>query len=1397
MKIIAVILFSLMCLGMNAQITTYNINRNMSCSDTVRPFYGNTRSFGISVDGNGQLLSDTAFIRVVLVDNNNHEWLVYERNRLYATEENIQFQGAAFETSVLYDIAPKYLIVTLCDATLYLSNAKSNQIVKDRNTVAAMSDSIFHSKNLQIVERINSKLSAHKKAWRADTTFLSNLRYHDKKAIFGDVLPNLQGWDYYAYGYYSPLDDNTPPASDNIVKEFDWCTRHGSLNSDSYYFNPDGSGWIPRKRYGQEAAECWAFASQYSTESMVNLYFNRQLNDELSVQDIISCSGAGTWDSGGSVKDALTYIAEEGVVCEACFPFYPRQTIPCESSYKCENPNEIVSFARRSEYFGGEDTIKKNLITKGVLTCRLKTWGHAMSLVGFGVVKAGDPILYGNTHGSTDHDVYVTYDSPDIGKPYYIFKQSYAEYGYDRSPFCKVIIDANRCDTATIQGVTYIVYKFDAFSIEVPVTSQLFNDSDIACLDIDNDGYYNWGIGPKPATCPNCPDEKDSDDSSPLIGPYNEKYESVILCDNYVYSTIPEYITDNVFWGSEKYLNHDVIIEHGGTLTIKNTVYFGESSKIIVKPGGRLILDYRAILTGMCETMWPGIQVWGNRNMHQQEINGSYAQGYLEMKNGAIIENAECAVTLWHPDDYNSTGGIIHATNSTFRNNAMAVRAIWYDNYNPNTGSPRSYNARFRNCDFIIDSAYLGTTTFYRHVDLAYVKGISFYGCRFSVSRFIPGVSLWCDGIRGSQASFKIESFCTGDLLPCIGDNLVRSSFSGFHTGVYASNDGSGARTFMVRNSDFLNNDRGIYALDTDYATILDNNFSIGCGAECTFGIYTDHVSGFCIENNTFSPWHKQNCPAFGVAVVSSCSTYEVYLNQFSGLMCANVAIGQNFQTESGGLPSSPQGLTYSCNDNTWDEPNTIDFCVVEDGSTSYSGIQQAQGSSFSPSGNTFGGSFFHFYNDGDFVVNYYYKQNQSNQIPSLVNNVSLNGTNSTNNCQPHYGDIQVLRTTQEKEELEDAYLAAHTTYQSLKQIYESRIDGGSTSAEVSDITNATSSDMWRLRAKLLGHSPYLSNEVLTAAADRDNVFTHSVLFEILSANPDELKKDTLISYLENKVNPLPDYMIGLLRMMADGATARTALEAQMTKYAHDYRLAAGDIVRSNLNDSIANPTELRTWLATMEDIAADRMIIASLMQEGNYTDALALANMLPNLYELQGDQLADHVDYMRLLNLYNTLQTTNRTVFELTETETEMVEEIADEGMGTSRSMAEALLSSLTENRGDRLYFCPSIPKPKDGGKGVKTSFNTMLNEALGFDVNISPSPASTWVSVDYTLPVGAERATLTLTSMLGVKVMEVEISGNRGSKVLDLRGLSDGVYGYTIRCGGNAKNGKIVIAK
>lgn len=847
----------------------------------------------------------------------------------------------------------------------------------------------------------------------------------------------------------------------------------------------------------------------------------------------------------------------------------------------------------------------------------------------------------------------------------------------------------------------------------------------------------------------------------------------------------------------------DIWVGPNASLTMCDEVQSPANVKIYVKPTGRLILD-GGRLRNPPETgsgMWEGVQVWGDTLTHQFEVNGSYGQGYLEMKNGAAIENARCAIQLWHPQYYNTTGGIIHATDATFRNNVESVMALYYTNHTPNTNKPTIYNSFFKNCNFVIDTAYIGTTAFNKHVSLSHIDGIPFLGCTFSANRSLTGVSSNCCGVIADQAKVSIGSYCTdANTFPCPNNSLVHSSFTGFHTGIYAFYDGSGVENFSVNSADFYNNECGIYALNAHYITILSSSFTVGSGnEECAFGIYADHVSGFCIEENTFCPKPNINCTTYGIGMVNSCSSNEIHLNQFGGLTCANVAVGQNVRM-TGNTPQLTSGLTYSCNDNTGGSANQIDFCVLDDSGAAYSGIQQAQGSSALPAGNTFGGTHYHFYNDGDHCINYYYNQNQSGEIPSStkISYVTLYGTTNANTCPSHYdNNVPVEKSQEEKAELASAYLAAHSAYNSLKQLYDSRIDGGSTPTELSDIINATPSDMWQLRAQLLGHSPYLSQEVLTTAADRDDVFTDPVLFEILSANPDELKKDTLISYLENKDNPLPGYMVDLLRQIANGATARTALESQMARYSHDFRLAAGDIVRSNLCESESNPTELRTWLAAMEDIAADRLIVASYMEEGNYTDAFALANMLPDLYGLEGDGLADHTDYMRLLGLYRALGTSGRTAFEMTEEETEMVEGIAEEGKGTSKAMAEALLSGVTGDRSFTSYFCPELPKPKRSDRGSNDSMEVLMNEAMGFSASVSPSPATTWVKVDYTLPTGVAKAVLSLTSTMGIKVMEMELNGNQGSKVLDLRSLAAGVYAYSIRCGEYVKTGKLVITK
>lgn len=548
-------------------------------------------------------------------------------------------------------------------------------------------------------------------------------------------------------------------------------------------------------------------------------------------------------------------------------------------------------------------------------------------------------------------------------------------------------------------------------------------------------------------------------------------------------------------------------------------------------------------------------------------------------------------------------------------------------------------------------------------------------------------------------------------------------------------------------------------------------------------GIYAEGINDFAIENNHFEP--AQICPddSFGIVVKdSNTSETQIYQNDFESLYCGNLAIGDNRE-------NSNNGLEYRCNQNTL---NVIDFYVKEGSNLYTTDINSEQGGKLMAADNTFSIGGYHFYNGGFHNLEYFYQDDVENEEPINFNDkVFVSATTQTDNCPPHYGNgggssnggsTPVLSDTQ-KHQRETDYYNAYSTYNSVKNLYDRLTDGGSTHSTVADIRTASSYDMWNLRAKLLGASPYLSEEVLKEAADRDDVFTESVLFEILASNPDELRKSDIISYVENKTHPLPQYMTDILKQMASGTTYKTVLLNQMANYSHDYRLAAADMVRSILNDSVVDVDELRGWLSNMNDIASDREIISTYMAEGDFNTAFSLADMLPSLYHLEGDDLDAHDDYMELLRLYRNLYNEGRNTMQMDSTEIALVETIAYGSNGTPKHMAQSILEGAY-----RYHFeeCPVVPYPGNERGGYAENIDSQsYGMAMGLSIDVKPNPATTWTAIDFTLPTNATTAMFNITDNLGNNVLQLQLNGNVGQKVLDLRELANGVYICTVVCG------------
>jgi len=436
---------------------------------------------------------------------------------------------------------------------------------------------LFQTKLLSKISIINKQLKAKGMIWRAGETFYSHLSYADKKKIFGEKY-NLQGFEYYISGFYEFSPYEKVRTTSTYVKNFDWRNRHRANNQymadgvtlNPYYDgDPAGSGWMTPVKCQQgcyfnsinsfecyfdstscvndggewrTAGTCWAFTAVGALEGVINLYYNQHFDFDLSEQEMVSCCWT-TPTLQGSVSNALSRIKNFGIVNESWYPYIALKGY-CNSVPP--NPPERISINNYADVTLTEEKIKSNLILYGPLPSQHPFWPHAMVLVGYGIIKEGDYIDY--TGGEV-----IPPNSSYIGQNYWIFKNSVGAWPWEFN-----------------RGYIYMLgTPQTTHRIQTPINSLIYTEQNIQCLDADGDGFYNWGIGPKPLSCPTCPDEEDCDDSDPLLGPYDENYNCMLNCDYFTYSDIPLEITSDKTWYDVRYINSDLIVKSGNTLTIR------------------------------------------------------------------------------------------------------------------------------------------------------------------------------------------------------------------------------------------------------------------------------------------------------------------------------------------------------------------------------------------------------------------------------------------------------------------------------------------------------------------------------------------------------------------------------------------------------------------------------------------------------------------------------------------------------------------------------------------------------------------------------------------------------------------------------------------------------------
>lgn len=848
-----------------------------------------------------------------------------------------------------------------------------------------------------------------------------------------------------------------------------------------------------------------------------------------------------------------------------------------------------------------------------------------------------------------------------------------------------------------------------------------------------------------------------------------------------------EKVVTNTTWSGEKFIESSVVVKTGTTLTINGTtanpttIYMPKFASIIVEKGAKLVID-NATITNGCGAMWNGIGVQGEETNSQQSFSGSYfLQGVCEIKNGAIIENSINGVANYFNYKH---GGIILASNSTFKNNRRSLEFLKYQNFHPVNQAPMHDKSTFTNCTFVVDDNMSSQEVFSYFVTAWAVHGVQFYGCDFK--NLQTNSNPREKAFFSIDASYIIKARCITNQWPC--NSFDKNTFDNLDAGVDALGY-NGFSYIEVDQSEFLKNQYGVRLKNCHFPIITRNKLNVGeilnpdlisptsqdFNITYPSGIILDEGSYFRVEENEIngtSPFGKQNL-ASGIWIQNLPYDNLVYKNKLENVSFANVAYGTNMVK---GMSGTFRGLKYKCNLQNNNNADIVVHAEIWNGTIGF-GIHPFQGMSLSPAANTFSHSTF--YPNADISNNAinaidYYHRNLVAEKPLYYNSplVLLNSTNDNPSCLSNFNDGKIKTLEASEVPLTTVkFQQAETEFNTYAYLYANLIDGGNTSSIVSNITSTWSDNMLALRNLLLSRSPNLSQSALEELALNEEV-PQAMLMEILLLNSQSTKSLGFIDFLENRIpNPLPNELTDLIKDSWSEDSYRKNLESKYAESQSVREQLRYDLILSALrNPDGAGMNEIATKLIACESLQCKFDLADYYEGISDFEAAASVLNNLPTSFELRQEEEAERQAAIALISFKQNLLASNTTINNLSEADKNTLRIfIANHSNTKSAARAENAMC----------FFYGECNSSNSGGNlnsGSKSSRSDKLSKSKTF---VYPNPVDKYITIKFTT---FNASKIIIHDAVGRKLDEIEITNNSGLQMINTSQYPNGVCNYSI---------------
>jgi hypothetical protein len=655
------------------------------------------------------------------------------------------------------------------------------------------------------------------------------------------------------------------------------------------------------------------------------------------------------------------------------------------------------------------------------------------------------------------------------------------------------------------------------------------------------------------------------------------------------------------------------------------------------------------------------------------------------------------------------------------------------------------------------------------------ISGVKIAGSSFTDTHPFTNPAELTTGILANDSRFYVWSY-----------NEQPSVFTGLYYGIKSLTHDP-VKTINIENSQFNNNLRSVYLSGISNATVILNLFNpwsafsiVGNENYC---LYLDGCTGYCIEENDFINPDVGIDTGIGMIINNSGTTENfVYNNYFSDL--ANAVLAQNDNRSTTGVP----GLQIKCNEfisNHSDIAVTLSsqFITATSGIAKYQGANQALPDA--PAGNLFShtgppGTPTDINNAANHVT-YYYHNNPLYPLQPwyyTANTVKIYPVNAFYNDQScvshlhHGGGGGGTGTIEDEQLLRQEMAVAEFKTDSVKSVLQALEDGGSTEDLKWEVDLSIPPESMEVYNELMNKSPYLSDTIVGSAIEKESVLVDAMIRDVMVANPQSAKSEELLKKLDERTNPVPEYMLGQILQGRNLVSTYEDLQSKLAFYSQQKAYLNKQLVRFYLNDTI-NPAALDSLIAlysTDNSLQSKYSLAFLLMEQGT---GLSVLNAIPQQFTLSAEEIVAH---QKMVDYYNLLTEVASGVPDSLQTEALYAIESTENGSASvyARNMLLAL---------DAIEYNEPIILPDMLKSSEAIEYEKLLNTAKEFKyLEVIPNPAKDYVIISWNLDKEPMAAKVSISGSLGNPVQEFSVTGIQDQKVLDTRSLKPGVYIATL---------------